>query len=544
MASTRQELKWLIEDALNNSADAHGRIVQEQKVYRNQGHYDGRKRLGRVYSPAGESLYPKTTELIEKVKPRLESAAPRVDVSPDRSDRTEDEIDSVEHLEWWMDMYQDADNEGDKLRRWIHHNAVGGMGVRKVTWDSIHQRLNAKLISPLTFAPDPSCTEIDLSDALYLVHQNQHDTRYIKRTYPEFKIDKVAPKRVQGPNTFGGSQRSIQSFKVCEVWMRRIIAEEIGVDVSDTDAQMFVATMINDDLVKVRPTPYWYPDYPFVCWRNFIDYTDDGMPNSFWGFGLASLLWPQQAMLDYLLSNLVLILKNQAVGRVISPKGMLNLEQAWTLHGLNIEYSKQDGYNIADLLFLPPDQVPAALVDFVRFLIETMENISGIGPVLTGDAPFSGVSGRAVSALQSAALTHIGWMVRSLNEARLRLVRQQLVLIQQMAKRPLAPHLWRGGIDLPDRFPDTARHIGFALSIPDISDLPQTPAGKLQIAEFLAGAGAPLSLQKLLEFVGLDRGYGLQSEDFEAQIDPASVNVIPISDEVSMGREAGLRSEV
>lgn len=529
MATTRQELIWLKEDALNSAKSAHARIKTEQSIYRNIGAYKDPQRVGKVYSPAGESLYPKATEVINKIKPRIEEATPRVNFEPDKSDRTDEDILLVDALQNWYDMYEDADNEGDKIRAAIHHVCVGGLAIRGVRWDIIHDRLNAPVISPLNFAPDPDCSDISLSDAEYIIHTNVRRTRYIKRYYPEFK-----PKDDKGK--FRKTKVRGEQHRVDEIWLRRQLAEEIGIDVGETKKQIIRAVLIDDQLIQTRLSPWIYPDFPFSCWRNFLEYDESGQPNSFWGFGFAQLLWPQQKFLDYLMANICLILKNQSTGRYIAPEGMFDLQNAWTGHGLEITYNKSDGFSMADIMFLPADQIPPVLFQLVEFIVQIMESLSGATPVFSGEAPFSGVSGRAVAALQAAALTQLSSLVRGQIEYRSRLARMKAVLIQQLAKRPVHPNLWRGGIDLPEKFPSDARHIGFTVSIPDASSLPQTPAGKLQIAQFLQANGAMMTLQKLLEFIGLDRGYGLRSEDFVTLNNP-DITQTPINEEIASSME-------
>ena len=535
MPNTRKELIKLRDDALNAAQPFHDQIRSEQAIYRNVNAYVGGERVGRVYSSAGESLYPKVGEVVDALSPKIEETVARADIvpdpkqgdSPEAEERYQEALELTEQLGDWRDMYDDAGGEGEEIQRAIHHNLVGGMAIRLVRWNQIHQRLECPTISPLCFAPDPDANKIDLSDHELVVHTNKRRMRYIKRHYPDFK-----PRGVKG--RFVREDENKERHSIHELWLRAHLAEEIGIAIEDEHTKMVRAVLIEDEFMFAKPTPWIYPDYPFSCWRNFLEYDNTGKPSQFWGFGYPSLLWPQQKMLDHLLANLVLIVNNQATGRQMSPEGMFDSENDYSFHQLNMEYDAEI-FNIADVLHLPPEQVPPALFSFVEYIVNIMERISGVTEVFTGSEPSGDLSGRAIAALQTAAATHVSSSIRRLNEFRRRLTRMKVSLIQQLAQRPVDRNLWRGGIDLAGEFPEEARHIGFTVEIPDASSLPQTPAAKLQIAQFLAASGAPLSLQKLLELIGIDKGYGLKSDDF--QINPAEVQMIPLDETVAQGAE-------
>ena len=65
MADTRQHLQWTIEDAFSGAnAEAHERIRSEQETYRTAPRA-GIEWVGKIASPAGESLDPQTTKLVQ-----------------------------------------------------------------------------------------------------------------------------------------------------------------------------------------------------------------------------------------------------------------------------------------------------------------------------------------------------------------------------------------------------------------------------------------------------------------------------------------------
>ena len=136
-----------------------------------------------------------------------------------------------------------------------------------------------------------------------------------------------------------------------------------------------------------------------------------------------------------------------------------------------------------------------------------------------------------------------------MNEFRLRRAKMKSTMLQQYARRPARPHLWRGGIDLPQAFPEDARHIGYNVTMPDTSNLPNTPAGRLQLVQLLASLGMIMAPEKMIEFVGLDKGFGLKADDFMMGQLPMGGGVgganaaMAGSDQVSSGLEAAMPVE-
>ena len=126
-----------------------------------------------------------------------------------------------------------------------------------------------------------------------------------------------------------------------------------------------------------------------------------------------------------------------------------------------------------------------------------------------------------------------------MNEFRLRRLRVKIAVLQQFARRPMKPHLWRGGLDMQDPFPEEARHIGFRLGMPDLTALPNTPAGKLQMLQVLASLG--LQPKDPLDILGLTKGYGWTSEDFDTIIPPLEGG--QLNEEVASGQEIAMPAE-
>ena len=528
----------LRDEAINGSRMAHDRMRQELAIYRNEGYSHGNLRatVGGVYSMAKESVDPKIRTGVNRLIPGFIENMGRIEVQPDRSYRTEDDIQFCEDIQNWLDMNDEATDEGEELHIAVQHNLSIGNCVTKIGWDARRMVVTSDAINPLNFSVDPSCRKSNLSDAGFVNHREYQTGAYIRRHAPEF-----VPPRQATRDKF-----ETQVMPWDELWVRPEIAAECGVEVDPEEDGVLRAIIIDDKIHKVRHSPYWWPEYPFAHWRNFFDVdAKTGKAHSFWGHGYGEQLWSNQKLLDELLANLILISRNQAVGRFISKEGMLDMEQVLPIHGLNIEFP--DGFTLQDLMHLPPDALPPDLYHIIEKVTATIDaEIPSLSDTYTGEEPKGATSGRAINALQYASFSQLSANIRRMNDYRLRRARIKVTMLQQYAKRPLRPHLWRGGLDLPEVFPEDARHIGYHLSMPDTSSIPNTPAGRLQIVQLLAGMGMVMSPERLIEFVGLDKGFGIKAEDFMMAAAPgmAGAGGAPQTDEqVTSGLEAAMKVE-
>ena len=512
--STLIELR---DEAIDTNKAAHERIRMELNIYQNNAYGTSGHKIGRVKSQAGESLDPKVRKGVNRLMPGFIEQMSRIEVQPDATYRIEDDMMLCEDLQNWLDMNDDASDEGEDMEVLIKHNLALGHAVCKVGWDARQMIATAIPVSPLQIFVDPGCRKVNMSDAEYMVHREMQTVEYVKRFYPDFDIGRV---KIKEP------RKDSQVVAVDELWIRPEKAEACGVEVDVELGGVLVAVFINDEFHKIRHSPYWWPDFPFCSWRNFIDINDmSGKPNEFWGYGYGTQLWTNQKLLDEIMANLVLISRNQAVGRFISPLGMLDMEQVLPIHGLNIEYDKESGYKLEDIMHLPPDQVPPVLFNVYQELSAQMDSqIPSLSDTFTGEEPSNASSGRAINALQYASFSQLSHNIRAMNEFRRRRTRMKLTMIQQYANRPLLPHQWRGGMDLPDFFPEDARHVSYELTYPDLSSMPNTPAGRMQVVVMLTNMVSSLvatgvqvteeTIERLMEFIGIDKGFGLRAGDF------------------------------
>ena len=527
----------LRDEARHASQKAHDRMKFEQMIFESEAYPSGTK-VGKIASVAGQSVDPKVRKAVVRLGHAFEEQMARIEVQPDRTAHTLEHIELCEDIQNWVEMNDDASSEGEQLRTAILHHNVYGQAVSKAVWDARDAVVRLKSVHPMNFYVDPACAMQDLSDAEHVWHSEFQSADMIRRDYPGFKLD------VKQRREWAFGREAEEQYRVDEGWIRKERALEAGVKCKDAKHDIVMVVIIDDKLHGAWESPYWWPDMPFVGWRNFTGLCDKGeLSHKFYGYGYGTFMWPQQKLLDELLANLVLIVRNLSVGRFITRRGTLDMQRVLAEHGLNIEL--EEGATLDDIEHLPPDEVPAALFSFTEYVVSIMEDMApSLNPVFTGQQPEHQSSGRAINSLQFAAYSQISSNIRQQNDFRLRRERMKVTLLQQFAKKPLRPHKWRGGLDLPERFPEDARWIGYQLAMPDTTGMPNTPAGRLQVVQMMASQGYVLTPEKLIEFLGLDRGYGIKAEDFMPMAQPGMEGSSPqVDEQASSGLESAMRVE-
>ena len=520
------------DEAYSASANAHARIRHELAVFRNEGYQEG-TRVGASYAIVDESLMPQIALGCIRLIPAFREQVSKINIEPDSKEPSVQEILHAEGIENWVEMYEEVDDEGGNMRAFIYQNLTSGNAISKIRWDDTSKLVRAEAINPTSFAPDPLATQSNLADAGYVVHTNYHTAEIMQKRYPDW-----TPRRSTANSDTVTASQPDAPHRIDEIWMHRDVAEDCGIDISGTTREILVAKLIDDNLYKATGSPYWYPGFPFAHWRNFLDLLDDGAAHGFWGYGYGTLAWPQQKMLDEFLSNFILILRNLGIGRMVTKDGALDEDQLSPLQGAIIRLN--EGFNISDLQHLPPETIPPALIQFIEFISKIMTDMMpSLSQVFSGEAPFSGASGRAVASLQFANFNQLSDNIREMNEFRLRRQRIKIAILQQYARRPLKPHLWRGGLDMQNPFPEEARHLGYRLTMPDLTSLPNTPAGKLQVLQTLLSMG--MIPKDPLNLLGVNKGYGWTQDDFTTIQQPMP-GMQPDA-EVATGQETAVRAE-
>ena len=496
------------DEAFQASSEAHSRIRTELAIFKNEGYNNrGGEKVGVLPAQVNESLMPQIATGCIRLIPAFRAQQSQIKVESDLPNPKEIDLIMVENLENWNAMYEETYNEGMVMRAATYRNLTVGNAIDKIKYDPDRRLVCVEGINPTSFAPDPEGSNSNFSDSGYVCQKSWRTERYIRRRYPDAHITRKPYNVDTGLN----KNYTRSEHKIDEIWMRREVAEDCGIDVSKTNRRIILAKLIDDKLYRAQGSPYWHPEFPFAHWRNFLDLYEDGADHNFWGYGYGTLAWTQQKMLDEFLSNFIAILRNLGVGRFIAEDGVIDEDFFTQMYGAIVRLN--EGKNITQIQHLPPESIPPEIMLFVNFITGIMtEMMPSLSQVFAGEQPNTNQSGKAIQSLQVANFSQLSDNLIEMNDFRIRRKRIKLSLCQQFARTPVEPYLWRGGVDLQVPFPEDARHIGYKLSTPDITSLPNTPAGKIEYMERLVAMG--YLPKDPFELLGLTKGYGWTDDDF------------------------------
>ena len=230
------------------------------------------------------------------------------------------------------------------------------------------------------------------------------------------------------------------------------------------------------------------------------------------------------------------------IGRFIAEDGAIDEDFFSQMYGAIIRLNPEK--NLSSIQHLEPESIPPEIMLFVNFITNTMTDMMpSLSQVFAGEQPHANQSGKAIQSLQIANFNQLSDNIREMNEFRMRRKRIKLALTQQFARRPVEPYLWRGGLDMQDPFPEESRHIGFKLTSPDLTSLPNTTAGRIEVLERMAALG--YLPRDPFELLGITKGYGWTQDDFvQIPIAPQPEGAAPqMHTGAANGYEQGMRSE-
>ena len=530
----QNEFCRLRDEAFEEASPHHRRIERDFATYLNRETTSNNRWIKSFNSVVTRSYDPQVRKNIQRMIPLFTEQMQEISI---KAILEEDEI-LIDDLRNWVVMMEDADGEAERLRCAVTHNLVHGNVITKTLYDPRSQIIRNPVIPPECFAPDPNCTQSNFSDADYVCHTTYQRRSKVMIDYPNWK---PKTRRFYKNNSY-------DSIRIDELSVRRNRIEELDYEITggnkDTH-EIIDVILIDNEMYSITESDSFYPEFPYSFWRNFLDFGTTEKAQEFWGIGYASLMESEQRLYDELLANIILIVRNLTVGKIISEKDVLDIEQLDNYHGAITELNEDK--TLEQVKEMSPADVPPFLFQilvFVRGFLQ--ENSPAGGEIFTGQDTGDN-SGRAISNRQNAAFNQFAENVRAMNEYRRHKKYVTLNFIQQYAEKPLAPHLWRGGLPMPDNFDPDSRHAKYALSFPEVSGLPFTPAGKIQFLSALQNLGIRLKAEKILDMLKLESGYGITSDDYEVVENMASQfgqsDVMPIQSNVINAVDSALPSE-
>lgn len=515
----RHPLLELRDAAYEAAAPAHERMKKEISLYRNEDYDENDSWIKRFKRSVKKSISPQVSNAVNRLIPIFTEQMAKVDVAPLRRDASELERLSTDELQDHLDTLEAVDSETEELRTLILHNQVMGNAISKVIYDEKAEVVRAVAINPLRFAPSPFTGRSDFRNGGYVVHTTYHNYMTVQKRYPGAPIRNNNPTETK--ELMGGN------IRVDEIYMTGEVAEASRIT-GARNATNTVAVIVDDEPYRASHDDFWYPDFPFAHWRNFLDVSSAGKASDFWGYGYGEILEPQQKILDEFLANYMWITRNLATGRLLAREGVIDQEQLSNSSGdiINVR-NLQPGEPIGNAVsFVQNPEAPVSLLNMIQMVNQFIgDQVPSMSPVFVGQSPGASTSGRAISNLQTSVFNQLSDNIRDMNAFRERRARIRLNFIQQYAKRSMKPNRWRMGYDLPE-LSEAARYQPFMVSTPDTSSLPQTPLGKLQVIGMLMGLGLMIKPERLMEIVGLKTGYGLTEEDLiQAMVPPQGLTM-------------------
>ena len=515
--------------AFEYHASSHEAMFHQLMLYMNEDIDSWWARHGTLRFAQKRSVDPKIRNALDRMIPAFAAELTKIEVQPDKSAQTYADMLFIEDLKSYLDQHEQADSEASRIETLIYQNRVMGNALSKIVYDWRTKIVTAPAINPFLFAPEPGASDVDFSNAGYLCHTNFHSDWYVSRRYPGAPL---AGRSMRSRRGILKDFRGGGGNRVDEMWLLPDYAEMGRIDVSKR-TRMVTAHIVNNEPYEAYENVLWYPHYPFAMWRTFVR-LDVGQTQSFFGDGYALKMEGQQKLYDHIMREWLYMLGNQATGRVVTTEGTLDVDQILNVHGANIKLKGKNKKIGEDFQFLPPNEMPISVWQTMQTISMLMEEAA---PSL--QAPFVGQSGanqsgRAISFNQQANFGQFAVQFQGMNEFRMRRTGIRLNCLQQYARRPQAPHMWRRGLDLPEEMPEDARHIGYNLSIPDSTGIPNTILGRLQVLQILNSMGYALSRKRTIDFLKLDTAYGISEEDL-LQPAPVGPNGEPMNEGAAMG---------
>ena len=218
----------LRDDAFSASESAHNRMRRDRSIYNSMIYEDSDVQIGNLEPLVAESLDPRVTSSVNRLVSSFTQAAPRIEVFPDQHSQTELEVLLTEDIENWMEMLDQVDSSKDRFRSHVYHNLVYGTAVAKVMWDWEDHTYRVEAVDPVSVAPDPAGTSIDLHNSNYFYHKTYRTGLQIFLKYGIRLKD------------------SSGSHRIDEIWMKKDVADWAGVDISQCRTPLVRVTMIDD----------------------------------------------------------------------------------------------------------------------------------------------------------------------------------------------------------------------------------------------------------------------------------------------------------
>lgn len=355
-------------------------------------------------------------------------------------------------LETLLDASWVVNADEAQVMQSVWDSEIYGTGILKTSWDlGLANGLgDARItrVDPFTFYPDPAAHNLD--DANYIIEARRMSLQEMDRRWPgsarklagagwlestdeapqQLESLNTSPKANPGliPSTNPTASNTFFPYKmtggrgfdatddpgvtVLECWLREHTNDpdpDAPFGYHQTDEWRCVVVAGNEVLLDCPARELWsHGSHPY----SRIVPHDIG---EFWGFSTVELLVPAQASINRLLSALVL--NTELTGNPVfieSATSGLQRTQVTNKPGQRLTMS---GNGQAKAEWMQPPQASPMMPELIRYFLQRLEVVSGMGPASKGSSPGGRQSQGVVDAMQEAAFVRVRMELRQMEYA-------------------------------------------------------------------------------------------------------------------------------
>jgi hypothetical protein len=439
--NTAQKWRSLLDDS-RASRQKFERIWEESINFYNGNHWRTRRPSYRVSHKANFVF-----STVETVLPILTDQSPTIKILP----RGRQDARSAEIMERVVEYIWSRGNMDEKLVDVCRGGLILGTWAFKVVFDPAilpFGDVRVTAIPPTNLFPDPAATTIE--NAQWVIHRSMVPISVLLRRYPQareaiaqasgekellrkwteaamlnIETESAANSSFVGYQVTGpGSAASTDGVNFVRAPRERIPTSKT-VEVLEcwhrTDEGLWVTTIIGDQVIQDRPTPYEDQAMPFAL---FYDYQ---RLDEFWGRGEPEELIGLQKASNKLMALVIENANLMTNGIWVGTRGTFNADMLTNQPGLVIEVTP--GFEWPKRESGAP--LPRYVMDAIIELKEDIDRVSGVHDVTQGKKPAGITAGVAIESLQEAAHTRIRLKIRNLEATLTRAGRLIVSRVQQ-----------------------------------------------------------------------------------------------------------------
>ena len=427
-------------------------------------------------------------------------------------------------------------NEGLEISKLLMDVLINGTGYRKIHYCSHTNEVKLPIIPFEDVLIDPMGTRQDLTDSKYVIVRHYMDATDIKHLYglDEHEYAQGSPDSVYGKSGIKGEGRS---------WMRRLRNFFNDGGSGDTGSETLMerrrypvlecyynadnsfneafhdgqnmgyggdrsrtVVIVNEQAVVYdQPNVYWHGEFPVAC------YVANPIPHVVHGRSEAEPLLSVQdgvnIMYNTVIANALLMSNSQW----LVEDGAVQYEDLPNQPGLIIPVERLD-----KIQRIPPAPVPGDVLSLLKELEgTTRQNTSGISPVLQGQEPYSGASGKLASVLTGNAFSRQSPKIQAMDDGYRRQARLELSLMQQFKRYddPRETKTYDEGENL--LFSEAMRELLYTVEIDSKADSPLNMTDKINYAFAMVQSGV-FDVKEFIRYTQIELSEERKAEIFQA----------------------------